>query len=189
MNCLACKVKSCRKNISCGAEKFDLVSNMDAYHTADSQKIVQAAAVLVDGGRAGTLSRVEELVEFAQLMNYQRIGLAYCYGMESTASAVRDIFMASGLKTVGISCTIGGFSQKEVNETSTLPGVSCNPLNQAAQLNQENVDIAVVIGLCMGHDIMFNREFKGDVTTLIVKDRPNAHDPMLGIQKLHQSIS
>jgi len=185
MNCLACKAKSCRGNVSCGAEKFDPASNMDAYHAEDSQKIVQAAAVLVDGGRAGTLSRVEELVEFAQLMNYQRIGLAYCYGMESTASEVRDIFTANGLKSVGVSCTVGGFSQDKINENSSLPGVSCNPLNQAAQLNQENVDLAVVIGLCMGHDILFNREFKGDVTTLIVKDRPNGHAPMKGIQKLH----
>ena len=189
MNCLACKAKSCRGNSSCGAEKFDLDTNMDAYHEENSQQIVQAAAVLVDGGRAGTLSRVEELVEFAHLMKYQRIGLAYCYGMESTASEVRDIFTANGLKTVGISCTVGGFSQKEINENSSLPGVSCNPLNQAAQLNQENVDLAVVIGLCLGHDILFNREFKGDVTTLIVKDRPNGHAPMAGIQKLHQSIS
>ncbi|MBL7006807.1 MAG: DUF1847 domain-containing protein [Spirochaetia bacterium] len=185
MNCLACKAKSCRKNISCGAEKFDLDANMDAYHDESSQQIIQAAAVLVDDGRAGTLSRIEELVEFALLMKYQRIGLAYCYGMEDTASAVRDIFTAKGLKTIGVSCTVGAFSQIEVNENSTLSGVSCNPLNQAAQLNQEKVDLAVVIGLCMGHDILFNREFKGDVTTLIVKDRPNAHAPMKGIQKLH----
>ncbi|NQT57913.1 MAG: DUF1847 domain-containing protein [Bacteroidetes bacterium] len=187
MNCIACKTKSCRGNISCGAEKFDLDINMDAYHKEDSQKIVQAAAILVDDGRAGTLSRIEELVEFARLMNYQRIGLAYCYGMESTASAVRDIFTANGLKTVGVSCTVGGFSQSEINENSTLTGVSCNPLNQAAQLNQEKVDLAVVIGLCLGHDILFNREFKSDITTLIVKDRPNEHAPFVGIRNYQKT--
>ncbi|MCK5157115.1 MAG: DUF1847 domain-containing protein [Spirochaetales bacterium] len=182
MNCLTCKAKSCCGAVSCGAEKFDLDEQLSVYHEKDTQQIVQAAAKLVDNGRAGTLSRIEELVEFAQLMNYQKIGLAYCYGMEGIAETVRDIFSAKGLKTIGVCCTVGGVRQNEINKESTLPGVSCSPLNQAAQLNQENVDLAVVIGLCMGHDILFHREFTGDVTTLIVKDRPNNHAPMKGIE-------
>jgi uncharacterized metal-binding protein len=56
-------------------------------------------------------------------------------------------------------------------------------LNQAAQLNAQKAELAVVIGLCMGHDILFNREFDGDITTLVVKDRTNGHNPMQGITK------
>ncbi len=115
-------------------------------------------------------------------MGYSRIGLAYCYGMESTASAVQEIFRSEGLRSVGISCTVGALSQEKVNTESSLPGVSCSPISQAAQLNAEDADLAVVIGLCMGHDILFNREFKGDITTLVVKDRPNSHRPLEGIR-------
>jgi uncharacterized metal-binding protein len=182
MNCLNCRAKICQSASSCGAEKFDISSTMTAYHADENQTVIQAAAELVDDGRAGTLSRIEEIIEFSQTMGYRKIGLAYCWGMTALAVTVRNIFSASGLATIGVSCTVGGFSQKEVNEESLLPGASCNPLNQAAQLNAEGVDLAVVIGLCMGHDILFNREFKGDITTLIVKDRPNSHNPLAGIE-------
>lgn len=190
MNCLACKSKSCRSTLSCGAEKFELSSSLNLYHEGENQEIIQKAAHLVDGGHAGTLSRVEELISFSLEMGYEKIGLAYCYGMEDLANEVRELFQNDGIKTIGVSCTVGGFSQDAVNEESELPGVSCNPLNQAAQLNKEGVDLAVVTGLCMGHDILFNREFKGDSTTLVVKDRPFHHAPVEGIKaavrKLHK---
>lgn len=182
MNCLNCRTKICQSAVSCGAEKFDMTSTMTAYHADENQTVIQAAAGLVDDGRAGTLSRIEEIIEFSKTMGYRKIGLAYCWGMTALAVTVRNILSASGLTTIGVSCTVGGFSQKEVNEESRLPGASCNPLNQAAQLNAEGVDLAVVIGLCMGHDILFNREFKGDITTLVVKDRPNNHNPLAGIE-------
>ena len=182
MNCLTCKTKSCRKTVSCGAESFDIPEALRNYHAAENQQIIQVAAQLVDNKRAGTLSRIQELIEFAQSMHYKRIGLAYCYGMEALAAKVRDIFTKAGLSTIGVSCTVGAFSQSMVNEKSTLSGVSCSPLNQAEQLTAQNVDLAVVIGLCMGHDILFNQYFHGDVTTLVVKDRPFNHNPILGIE-------
>lgn len=189
MNCLSCKSKSCRRTDSCGAESFGLAESLENYHRPENQKVIGAAARLVDGGRAGTLSRIQEIVEFARDMGYHNIGIAYCYGMEDTALAVRDIFISRGLKTTGVSCTVGGLRQDQVNTESSLPGVSCSPLNQAAQLHAQNVDLAVVIGLCLGHDILFNREFDGDITTLVVKDRTNGHNPMQGITSFSPETS
>ena len=181
MNCLACKTKSCRSSISCGAESFDLDTALQRYHEPENQKVIQTGAHLVDGGRAGTLSRMQEIVEFAKEMRYGKIGLAYCYGMEALAEQVRQILASEGRRAIGVSCTVGAFRQDMVNEESSLPGVSCSPLNQAAQLNAQGVDLAIVIGLCMGHDILFNRQFAGDVTTLVVKDRLYDHAPVQGI--------
>jgi uncharacterized metal-binding protein len=183
MNCLNCRVKSCQRAVSCSGESFDLTEAMEEYHTDANQQVVQAAAEIVDDGRAGTLSRIEELIEFSKLMGYKKIGLAYCWGLTDLASAVRAVFKANGLRAVGVSCTVGGFRQSEVNEKSGLPGASCSPLNQAAQLNADGADLAVVIGLCMGHDVLFTRAFQGDVTTLLVKDRPYNHNPLEGIRK------
>lgn len=182
MNCLACSMKSCRKTISCGAESFDIDTALDRYHENNNQQVIQKAAHLVDGGRAGSLSRMQEIVEFAKEMKYQNIGIAYCYGMERLAQQVRSILVSEGLHAFGVSCTVGAFSQDAVNVQSTLTGVSCSPLNQAAQLKAQKADLAIVIGLCMGHDILFNREFDGDVTTLVVKDRTNNHAPVEGIE-------
>jgi uncharacterized metal-binding protein len=65
-----------------------------------------------------------------------------------------------------------------VNPESTYCSVSCNPIGQARQLNREGVDLVLVIGLCLGHDILFQREIKVDCTTLVVKDRVYNHAPL-----------
>jgi uncharacterized metal-binding protein len=171
MQCTYCSTKSCRKTVSCGLESFNRDAVIQRYHEADTQQVIRAAAELVDGGRAGTLSRLEETIEFARTMGYSRIGLAYCYGKETEAAAVHRIIKAAGLRVTSVSCTTGAMSQAELNDRSDLPGVSCNPVSQAAQLNAEGADLALLYGLCMGHDILFTREFRGDVSTLMVKDR------------------
>ncbi len=172
----------CRTTGSCNAEKFDSEALISTYHLPDNQKIVQAAASLVDNGRAGTLSRLQEIVEFSKSMNFQKIGLAYCYGMEKDAALIAQILRESGFKTVPVSCTTGGFKQTEVNEKSKISSVSCNPLAQAAQINSEAVDFTITMGLCLGHDILFQKQINSYTTTLLVKDRVHNHEP---IKALH----
>jgi len=178
MDCTRCNIKSCRTTESCKSQKFDNEVLIADYHLPDNQKIVQAAAILVDNGRAGTLSRLQEIIEFSKSMNFQRIGLAYCYGMEKDAALVAQIFRESGFKTIPVSCTTGGFKQTEVNNNSTIDKVSCNPLAQAEQINSESADFTVSMGLCLGHDILFQKNIKSYTTTLLVKDRMFNHNPI-----------
>lgn len=184
MNCLNCREKSCRKNQSCGLESFDRGEAAQWYHLQENQAVVQAAAELVDNGRAGELSRIQELLEYIPAMGYRKPALAYCYGMESQAMALRDFFGERGITLTGVSCTAGAHSQEELNQHSSLPGVSCNPLSQAEQLNRQGADLAILFGLCLGHDILFARHFKGDITTLVVKDRVHGHNPLEGLSDL-----
>ncbi len=184
MDCINCPTKSCRKELkSCPSQSFNSNKMLERYLEDENQKIVQAAAELVDNGRAGTLSKIEEVVEFSKLMGYSRIGLAYCYGMEKEASLVADIFKANKLKLIPISCATGALSQKEVNQKSELPGVSCNPISQAEQLNLEQIDFAITMGLCMGHDILFQNNISVNFTNILVKDRTSNHCPMKGIKE------
>jgi len=181
VDCTRCKTKDCRTNKSCQNEKFDTNDLITEYHLPDNQKIVQAAAMLVDNGRAGTLNRLQEIIEFSKSMNFQRIGLAYCYGMEKDATLIAQIFRESGFKTFPISCTTGGFKQSDVNINSSIEKVSCNPLAQAEQINNETVDLTVTMGLCLGHDIIFQKQIKSYTTTLLVKDRVYNHNPIEAI--------
>lgn len=183
MDCIKCTVKSCRITESCKSQKFDSNQLMEVYHEAENQKIVQAAALLVDQGRAGTLSRMQEVIEFSKEMKFTKIGLAYCYGMESLATNVAIIFRENGFKVVPVSCTTGGFRQDEVNKNSSNNKVSCNPVAQAEQLNHEAVDLTLAIGLCLGHDMLFQKQINSLVSTLIVKDRVYSHNPLESIQK------
>lgn len=51
----------------------------------------------------------------------------------------------------------------------------CNPILQAKQLNAGKPDLNVVIGLCVGHDSLFNKYSDALVTTLLTKDRVPGH--------------
>lgn len=181
MNCTRCNAKSCRTGVSCNNEKFDTEAVLEEFRDPHNQKIVQAAAQLVDNGRAGTLSRLDEIIEFIRLMQYQRVGLAYCYGMEREASLVRDLLKKAGIRLQTISCTVGAVLQDAVNEKSCIHKVSCNPLGQARQLNAEEVDFVIIMGICLGHDILLQKNLKADFTTLIVKDRVHKHNPLASI--------
>lgn len=178
MDCTHCAPKSCRNLESCGAEKFDPEVIKEIYRDPATQAVVQAAAALVDNGRAGSLSRLRETIEFAKSMKYKKIGLAYCYGMEHDAEAVGVIFREHGLRLTGVSCTVGGVSQDAVNAASCTHKVSCNPVGQAAQFNAEGTDLVIMMGICLGHDILLQRELQCDVTTFAVKDRVFDNDPM-----------
>jgi len=52
---------------------------------------------------------------------------------------------------------------------------------QAAVLNREKTDLNVMVGLCLGHDILFIKNCEADVTPLIVKDRVTGHNPIAAL--------
>lgn len=182
MNCSDCSDKICiKQQESCNKESFIKPELIDEYQDISNHEIVTAAAQLVDNGRAGTLSRFDETIEFAKIMNYKKIGLAYCYGMEKFARLIQHKFTENGFSVSLVSCSIGGVKQSEVNSASCIHKVSCNPIGQAQQLNAENIDFTLIVGICLGHDILLQRNLKMDFTTLIVKDRMHHHNPILGI--------
>lgn len=184
MNCTTCTDKMCRKSqTSCEQEIFEKSEVIGLYQDQNTREIVKAAAELVDAGRAGTLSRVEEIIEYAKLMKYHKIGIAYCYGMEQYAKALETLLTAEFFDVSAVSCSVGGLKQSEVNDSSCIHKVSCNPLGQAQQLNAEEIDLTLVVGICLGHDILLNRNLKMDFTTLVVKDRKNNHAPLQGIKQ------
>ena len=105
--------------------------------------------------------------------------------MEKQVKQITEIIRSNGLNVRPVSCTVGGLPQNEVNPESSICNVSCNPIGQARQLNHENVDLVVMIGLCLGHDILFQREVKADCTTLVVKDRVYDHAPLNELKNIH----
>ena len=36
----------------------------------------------------------------------------------------------------------------------------------------------IIVGLCVGHDMLFNKHSTAPVTTLVVKDRVTGHNPV-----------
>jgi uncharacterized metal-binding protein len=53
----------------------------------------------------------------------------------------------------------------------------CNPIGQAMLCNQAGTQLNLIIGLCIGHDILFAKYSEAMATTLIVKDRVLGNNP------------
>jgi uncharacterized metal-binding protein len=83
---------------------------------------------LVDNGKAGTLSRLQETIAFIKSMDYKKVGLAYCYGMEKEAKFLKKLFKAEEIRLRTVSCTVGGINQNEINTSSCIEKVSCNTI-------------------------------------------------------------
>lgn len=178
MDCTNCVAKSCRDSESCGNEKFETKVVITDYHKPRNQKILQAAASLVDNGKAGNLSRLQEIIAFIKTMDYKKVGLAYCYGMEKDAKLLKKIFKTEEIRLQTVSCTVGGINQNEIDNNNCTEKVSCNPIGQAKQLNSSSVDFVLIMGICLGHDILLQRNLKADFTTFVVKDRVFSHAPL-----------
>ena len=54
----------------------------------------------------------------------------------------------------------------------------CNPAAQAELLEKAGCQLAVILGLCVGHDTLFLRHCNLPCTVLAVKDRILAHNPV-----------
>jgi uncharacterized metal-binding protein len=125
-------------------------------------------------------TRLEELILFADKMGYKKLGMAFCIGFENEARIIHKI-LAGDFQVYSVCCKICGldkddFSLERLHEEGFE--ATCNPIGQAAVLNQEETDLNIILGLCIGHDILFSKHSKAPVTTLAVKDRVLAHNPL-----------
>jgi len=60
---------------------------------------------------------------------------------------------------------------------------ACNPILQAEMLNRAGAQVNIIVGLCIGHDMLFTKNSKAPVTILIVKDRLLGHNPIKGLKR------
>ncbi|MBN2038565.1 MAG: DUF1847 domain-containing protein [Spirochaetes bacterium] len=127
--------------------------------------------------------RVQEVCEFANKMNYKKLGIAFCGGLHSEARILSDILTAQNFDVVSVMCKCGGLPKETVGlkeEEKIRIGqfeAMCNPIVQANILNEENTEFNVLVGLCVGHDSLFFKYSKAFSTVLIAKDRLMGHNP------------
>ncbi|WP_224959120.1 DUF1847 domain-containing protein [Geomonas subterranea] len=128
-------------------------------------------------------TRVEDTIAFAKLMGYQRIGIATCIGLLDECERLVAILKAQGFTPFSVCCKAGSIDKKELGlaeSDKVRPGTfepACNPIAQAEICNGLDTDMNMIVGLCVGHDMLFNKYSKAPVTTLVVKDRVTGHNP------------
>ncbi len=193
MNCTKCSVQLCqiREKINlpddcpglcreCIREGTQLYSDEDiAGFYADSLKSM--------GQSFGKMPRIIEAVNFCKIRGFHKIGVAYCSGMFKYGKIVADIFESYGFEVSAYGCKTGGFSANELvseellgdfgkdksgrAEAGAKPRAICNPIGQALFLNKEKTEFNVIVGLCVGHDSLFNRYSEAMSSTVVLKDR------------------
>lgn len=128
-------------------------------------------------------TRVEDTIALAKLMGWQKIGIATCIGLLEETKQLATILEAQGFTVLSVCCKSGSIDKLElgiVEEDKVRPGTfepACNPIAQAEILNRNRADMNVIIGLCVGHDMLFAKHSQAPVTTLVVKDRVTGHNP------------
>ena len=128
-------------------------------------------------------TRVEDTIAFAKLMGYQKIGMATCIGLLEESERLAAILTAQGFTPLSVCCKAGSIDKKELGlkeEDKVRPGTfepACNPIAQAHICNNLETDMNIIVGLCVGHDMLFNKHSNAPVTTLVVKDRVTGHNP------------
>jgi uncharacterized metal-binding protein len=130
---------------------------------------------IAEDARLPGKNRVEEIKNYARLSGIKRIGIANCITFKKEAAKLKEE-LENEFEVFSIDCYTGRVPSSEMLGTDAK-GISCNPAGQANFLAENNTELNISFGLCMGHDIIFNQKSKAPVTTLIVKDRQYKHNP------------
>jgi uncharacterized metal-binding protein len=120
-------------------------------------------------------TRVDEIIEYAKVRGVAKIGIATCVGLLNEAKLLTNILERHGFEVISVCCLAGEVKWEDIG--IVREGILCNPIMQAEVLNKVGTELNIMLGLCLGHDILFIRHSKADVTPLIVKDRALGHNP------------
>lgn len=142
---------------------------------------------LPDGLRS-RLPRVEELIQFARKCGYERLGIAHCSGLMKEARILKGVLTRNGFQVATVQCKTGAVPKERIGirPEEKIAGAAdwesmCNPIAQALVLNELGVDLAILLGLCIGHDTLFIKYCQVPLTVLAVKDRVFGHNPLAAL--------
>jgi len=207
--CAKCMVRSCREEITSETKlpsfcpiinhKSLIKETTSKYQSHDIRDFYISAALtekecydenkIKEEGRIVPLRpRIREIAEFAKKIGAKKLGMAFCSGLHDEAHRANAILESHGFEMVSVMCSCGSIDKHEVGippeyRIRSLNNfeAACNPLLQAELLNRASTAFNVLVGLCVGHDMLFTSHSKAPVTTLVAKDRLTGHNPVISL--------
>ncbi len=177
MNCAFCKHHNCYiKGQNC--TRYSQEEAVKLYDEEDKE-IMQAAAA-TESRNYLKMTRLEESLFFAQQMGAKKIGIAFCIGLAAEAGFCARYFKNAGLQVESVCCKNCGIDKDVLQLEKIKPGnfeAMCNPKMQARLLNDAGTELNFIVGLCVGHDMVFTKASAAPVSSLITKDRVLANNP------------
>lgn len=169
-----CPTKNCKKTIT---------SAVRLYQDDPETRKMAIAAGRTEGRSYMKWTRVEDTIDFAKEMGYKKLGIATCIGLMAEDRILQKILTAKGFDVVSVCCKCGSVPKEEIgllDSEKAKPGTYepiCNPVAQAAILDDAGAELNILLGLCVGHDSLFIKHSKAPVTVLVAKDRITCHNP------------
>lgn len=190
MKCANCREKACVKGKDC----TEIAEEVKAAYGGDAEVLKSLrVSARIESRYYMEKTRIEEVIHYAQEMCYKKVGIAFCIGLEREAESLCAI-LSQYFEVSSVCCKVCGIDKsyfdlerlhndRAVHEeivTEIEPEVEamCNPIGQALILNKDKTDLNIIVGLCIGHDILFTQYSDAPITTLVVKDRVLAHNPL-----------
>lgn len=127
------------------------------------------------------LDRIEEIIEYANEAGLKKIGIANCTVFNKEALLLSEILTENGFAVEMVNCKYGKVPFNDLVEG--YKGISCNPAGQAKYLEEKGTELNIMMGLCLGHDMIFNAKSAAPVTPLVVKDRVMKHKTIEVLKK------
>ncbi len=189
--CAQCTVKACESgNLekaprNCPLRDTEILEkSRSVYTNKEFAEIARQAAKTEYEGYCRQ-TRIEEIMSFARGMKYKKIGIAHCVGFSKEAAIAARVFKANGFEVDTVCCKCSAITKDEMGmgQWRLEEGYEtiCNPVGQTLALEKAGCDLAVVMGLCVGHDTMFLKSCSLPVTYLVTKDRVTGHNPVAAI--------
>ncbi|MFW6125769.1 MAG: DUF1847 domain-containing protein [Chloroflexota bacterium] len=172
-----------------------IATTLSEYDRDDVKELARLASIqeyecyeLTPNGIRTKIPRIEETIQFAQKNGFQRLGIAFCVGLANEARTLAQVLESKGFEVVSVCCKAGAVPKERIGlrPEEKIPGPSmfesmCSPITQAEILNAERVDLAIQLGLCVGHDTLFMKYCRLPMTVLAVKDRVTGHNPLAAL--------
>lgn len=171
IDCIECVDRRCLEGKSCTTE-FDDLFPAEKY-TAFEHSMEVTMDISAETERK--LCRIAEFIYYCLGMEYKHVGVAFCVEMFKEVEILTRL-LRRFFKVSPVCCKIGGRTQHDL--ITAAEGVLCNPIGQARVLNGLKTDINVTVGLCVGCDWIYARHSEAPTSTLFVKDKSLANNPV-----------
>lgn len=178
MKCAKCENKECFTGKDCTNIRDDIVQK---YRKNKEALRITKIATNLEAEHYMKLTRVQELMYFSKEMGYRNLGVAFCIGLSEEAQILEEVLSKNGFEVTSVCCKVCGIDKKTFNLRKIRDErdeAMCNPIAQAEIMTRCGTDLNIIFGLCIGHDILFSQYSHAPVTTLVVKDRVLAHNPV-----------
>lgn len=176
MKCALCKEKNCYTGKDCTIIREESGNE----YTGDNLKSMKSSAN-IESQCYMKKTRLDEIILYAKQMDYKKLGVAFCIGLHKEAEVLHNI-LAKDFEVHSVCCKVCGIdkTQFDMERLHEYDGIeaTCNPIGQAMVLNNEKTELNIILGLCIGHDVLFTKYSNAPESTFAVKDRVLAHNPL-----------